>query len=837
GSEIMVALLVTDAGGNTNMCMVTVEVQDKVDAKMTCPADTTVSCNFAYDPDNLNDFFDKPEVYGNCPSSNKMVQTLSGSLSDCGSGTLIRHISLRNAQNVEVDKCNQTIVFENGDPLTYADITWPSSDVDLNGCGVTDITSGMIGIPEIADKDCQLIGINVKSDTFFFAENNSNLPIGACLKIIRKYSVVDWCKNDGPGSLSDPFKFTQIIKLNNTVDPTIANVFVAKTFKSSDVNCGPMTIAAGELTAIASDDCTATSDLVTSYTVYDADDNVVKIGNGLDAAGTYAVGTYTVQFKALDKCGNDALTSSTFTIINVKSPTPYCRNGLSTTLIAMDPDNDGNLVEMVMLTPDFFDAGSSHTCGGPVQLSFSADVVDVTASFFCSDTIAPVEVEIWVTDQNGNQDYCVTYLDVQNNDTIDLCNSQKPVTIAGRIYTEEDAQLEDAEVELRSFESVLAMTNDNGLYEFADMPIGGNYKVIPQKDNDLMNGVSTLDLVLIQRHILEIALLDSPYKVLAADINNSESVTASDLAALRKAILGVSNSFPNNTSWRFIDESYTFEDDLDPWTAPLPEKYNIANLSEDMNVDFIAVKVGDINGNVTTNLQAGVVAESRSDNSMTMSLPNIKVETGAVYEIEIQATDATNIFGIQHTFDMNGLELIDMKSGQFEITNNNVYQSSSLLNVSYASAHGHAVNAGNRLFTMIVKATKDGQLQDMISLSNKGLNAESYLGDNIEVSNINIEWRAIEEYNIASVSVMTLYFNSPNPWKTQTTISFELPEAGKVTLKMTDAMGRLISTKEGNFKGGFNNFIINDQDVKAGIILYELKYNNQVINKKMIKVN
>jgi hypothetical protein len=44
-------------------------------------------------------------------------------------------------------------------------------------------------------------------------------------------------------------------------------------------------------------------------------------------------------------------------------------------------------------------------------------------------------------------------------------------------------------------------------------------------DEDAGNGVSTYDLVLISLHILQVDQLDSPYKVIAADANNSQSVT------------------------------------------------------------------------------------------------------------------------------------------------------------------------------------------------------------------------------------------------------------------------------------------------------------------------
>ncbi|MBK9737545.1 MAG: hypothetical protein IPO92_22355 [Saprospiraceae bacterium] len=99
---------------------------------------------------------------------------------------------------------------------------------------------------------------------------------------------------------------------------------------------------------------------------------------------------------------------------------------------------------------------------------------------------------------------------------------------------------------------ISATTPVNGTYEFNAIVNGLNYEVSANKGGDYINGVSTLDLVMIQRHILGIQSLESPYKLIAADANNDGKVTASDLTDLRKLILGITNTLPSNESWRFL---------------------------------------------------------------------------------------------------------------------------------------------------------------------------------------------------------------------------------------------------------------------------------------------
>jgi hypothetical protein len=68
-------------------------------------------------------------------------------------------------------------------------------------------------------------------------------------------------------------------------------------------------------------------------------------------------------------------------------------------------------------------------------------------------------------------------------------------------------------------------------------------RVLPTLDVNASLGVSTFDLVLITRHILGETLLDSPYKLIAADVDNSGYISVSDLIQLRELILSVRTSF------------------------------------------------------------------------------------------------------------------------------------------------------------------------------------------------------------------------------------------------------------------------------------------------------
>lgn len=121
------------------------------------------------------------------------------------------------------------------------------------------------------------------------------------------------------------------------------------------------------------------------------------------------------------------------------------------------------------------------------------------------------------------------------------------------------------------------------------------YFVIPTKQSDPLNGVSTFDLIQIQKHILNLKPFDSPFQYIAADVNRSGTVSTLDVIQLRKLILGIDANFSNNSSWRFVDANHIFRDPNDPLKTYLPEKIRVGPLNGPRQVGFIGIKIGDVN--------------------------------------------------------------------------------------------------------------------------------------------------------------------------------------------------------------------------------------------------
>jgi len=77
--------------------------------------------------------------------------------------------------------------------------------------------------------------------------------------------------------------------------------------------------------------------------------------------------------------------------------------------------------------------------------------------------------------------------------------------------------------------------------------------------------------------------------------------------------------------------------------------------------------------------------------------------------------------------------------------------------------------------------------------------------------------------------------NYPNPFNPTTTIAFSIPQAGDVTLKIFDALGREVATLvNGVRSAGEFNVVFNASSLSSGIYFYRLQAGNYVDTKKLV---
>jgi hypothetical protein len=366
----------------------------------------------------------------------------------------------------------------------------------------------------------------------------------------------------------------------------------------------------------------------------------------------------------------------------------------------------------------------------------------------------------------------------------------------------------------------------NKAYEFKSLQ-NDEYEITPSKNDDYRNGVSTLDLVLIQRHILGIAKLTDAEKLIAADVNKDGKVTASDLVELRRLILGVTEKFDNNGSWRFVPQAYQL-DITNPYAAPSSIKVNLT--SDKMDADFRGIKIGDINVDAVVNVRGNV--EPRSNKAIKLGLEDREVKAGEVIEIPVRASDFNKVYGFQFTVNA-AMEVMGMSSGAIELDGNN-YASlkNNNLTISWSSEEVVSAREGEVLFTISMKAKTNGKLSEMIKLTSDVAKAEAYTGQDMEAAKIEVNYN-----NAQGSETYSLRQNEPNPFRDETTIKYEVPQAGKVKFTVYDVSGKIMTVKNVDAAKGMNTLRLTRNEVKTiGMAYYTMEAGDFKATRHMIVV-
>ena len=870
GREIMVELRVSDAFGNVNTCMVLANVQDKVPPIITCPASVTINCGadtsatvlgrpvFSATP------LSTPYFTDNCPDP-RMSWRNSGTIDNCGQGVITRTFTVTD-NGGRTATCTQTITVRNNTPYN-GPTAWPTSPREVTGCMNVDTDPSKTGTPTIGAGACSQVAYTYEDQVFPFVD-------GVCFKILRKWTVIDWCKfapnrdpsgnlyPTSPTNLVNSWTFTQVIKVSENDKPVIANTTKADTDAFGD-NCNGFVDLKNSAT-----DCTPAAQLRWSYTIDPNADGVAPFLTGTtnDASGTYPVGTHRITWVVEDMCGNQSTTSYTFRVLDKKKPTPYCISQLTTVVMP----STGS----IEIWAKDFDKGSSDNCPvtscglrftfngfrppvstsevlfnsagaviGPWPTTNASHLAGYRSGLYqrwlpstCSsakeytcDDLGANSEDMSVWDAAGNTDYCTVTLNVQANGS--ACSGSR---IAGDIGTEANEMVQNVSVLLQNMnsnESKANMTDNKGHYEFAGMQENAPYKITPEKNVDHLNGVSTLDLVMIQRHILGISKLTSPYKYMAADVNNDKNITASDLTELRKLILGIYAELPKNTSWRFLDKSVNVTDPLAIWNVN--EYVHIDNFNNDMMTNhFVAVKVGDVNASATVNANTPIT-ESRSAKILTLTADDKVFDAGETVKMPITAENFANIAGAQWTlnFDTKNIEFTQIESGAIKIDANNfnaLQAGQGKLAFSWNEINGMTIDKNKVLFTIEFRATANNTISNTVKLTSDITKAEAYTQDLSEIKlGLSFRNKGVETFELSQ--------NNPNPFTTTTNISFNLPQAGNATLTIFDITGKVLKTISGQYAKGRNEITLSAEDFDAkGVMLYELESNGQKSTKKMI---
>ena len=390
---------VTDpATGNT--CTTAVNLADNLAPAVTCLDTIVLPCSIPLqelDPDHLG----WPQVEENCSgytlqySDQYVALACDDTLFNGEYSAYLRRIWLATDQHGNTSQpCRQLVLLRR---FTLADLSFPPHYTDLPGqqpslsCAAADTSPAVTGAPAI---DGQPLYPFAAACEFTVQYTDQQIPFcGGGYTILRTWIVIDDCQNLFAS-------YVQTIKVTDKTPPTIS----CPGSLSVGTNWANCTAVLQLPAATYSDNCSAVTSSIHS-TAGTVNGNLLT---------NVPIGVHVVTYRAQDACGNESQCQLQLTVYDGSPPSAVCSPSKFVSLTTTGIAN---------INASVFNAGSSDDCGGSLtfQVRRLSDPCDLAGTAFgskttfcCADIGQPVPVQIKVTDNQGNANYCNSVVTVND---------------------------------------------------------------------------------------------------------------------------------------------------------------------------------------------------------------------------------------------------------------------------------------------------------------------------------------------------------------------------------------------------------------------------------------
>ena len=643
------------------------------------------------------------------------------------------------------------------------------------------------------------------------------------------------CKNDADNSPDSYFRFTevdidglyhfdQIITINDNTAPEIDvesevvfDIVDGAGSKDDPTEC----TTSGSVTATATDLCGDNSidpnDLIWTAEIVDGSgnelDDVTDTGSSLTVMlpESGLADEFLITWHVTDRCNNMTRTTTSVSYRDTKSPTPVCLDDISTATIT----GSG---EAVIWAADF-DQGSFDNCSD-VQIGFldSDGVLQPNFIVSCADLVGAsdttISLDLFVEDASGNRDFCTVSLRVDNNQN--NCTGEESGAIAtatGLVYNESEQMIENAQVTLNGSQSIV--TDVSGSYVFENIREDRNHFITASLTDSPLNGITAIDIVLMQRHILGLQELDGPYKLYASDLNLDERISVIDQVELRRAILGLQDELGQVDSWRFIPKELapSSREELYPVQDTL---FVSRDRFEEVDFNLIGIKMGDVNGDAIPNSSLGQIRQTES-----LLLESAFDQVSAGEELIIDFTNQKELVALQLTLDISNYEFVALRSGRLDMTSDDYAVHDNSISMIWTEDYikdGHTFEEWEVLYSLVLRSTIDQSVSESISINSDITESLAYtsLEERLDLNG---------EHRETADGDLILYQNTPNPFRGDTQIKFYNPKADQIEVTIFDALGRLVYKNSGQYLRGEHTISIEREDLQgaSGVLTYRIE--------------
>lgn len=810
---------------------------------LECPPNVTITCETSIS--NL-DYWGKIWVWeDNVKKPGPAPREVLYNLNSCGIGEIVRKWTYED-KNWNTHSCSQTItVTGSANLFSNADITWPPT-YQVEGCSAAIDPKDLpkpYNYPVFSRKSCSQPMYSYQDSKFTIADG--------CMKILRSWKVIDWCQYvPNAKNPSGIWTYTQVIKI--IAKDSLAHLVCPKdTLILSVADCQGTYVKLDSVYGISK---------CGNFTKITNNSPYSKIKNA-DASGYYPIGTTKFYYFSEYGCGSQVSCEVTITVKNKVSPVPYCLPGLIVALMPVDSTHDGIPDDgMIEVWAKDLDHGSYAKCQKQGLIySFSADTKDRSRIFTCAD-LGKNEVQLWITDSSGNQSFCKTYIEIQNNNAkIPNCKKDSAtgthptsLIIAGNILSptgtrmpgihahlvdqnsfviteKRDTQIrisydtivrqsgtvfylqkKDTSIKL-TYDTVKAIittthdADDHGHYSFNNLVRGKNYKVTPGSSEDPGCGLDINDAIILLRFLLGVDPMNTPYQRIAADLNADGAINNMDFNLLYAIIKGEKTPSEIQHPWRCCPVKY----DL---TKPNEFKDYISfdPLKEDaQNADFIIFAAGDLD--LSCKLE-NLTATARSlDNYVTLVSEVTRIEAGI----------PTNIFLRFANEHLHVLQVAKLSSG---------------IQVEFNDKNWRILTESNQMYAVNLDP-EGNQFIELKLLSPASFNIEELPGKIGLTANLLRRVEIITQDITKKIEIINVY---PSPLYTGFPINVEISSSTdeSVTISLQDVQGNIQNKINADLKKGINMIsMLIEEGTASGIYVLKCKSHSDQISKRIFISN
>jgi len=421
-------------------------------------------------------------------------------------------------------------------------------------------------------------------------------------------------------------------------------------------------------------------------------------------------------------------------------------------------------------------------------------------------------------------------------------------SISGNVATYWSEPIPSADVHITaSVMEDVQPTDANGNFMLPDLELGEMYTVNASKDDSPANGLSTYALFIGQRFILGMdpPQISSPYQVIAGDANCNDAFTTLDLFLIQRLIIGAVDDFSQCPSWVFVAEGQnTMPADFDAYNVFPYASTDTLMVMHDTTVNFVGVKVGDILGHANPTLfHGGDVVEERTLNELIFTSAGGSLAAGETRTLYFSSSNFSDMVSYQFglNFDPGVLEFVSFEPAQQQpfhtVVAGTGQAGEGQVRLSWFSldGQGHSAEGGSTLFALTFRAIQPvDNWAEALQISSSGMLAEAYNSAEIRYQPVLTFETTTDVEEAGAGAGFHLYQNVPNPFRKETVVRFELPEAAAATFILRDGLGRVLRETTADYAAGTHQLQWNDLQLAPGVYYYTLRAGRYTATRSMI---